>query len=231
MKKNIIILCLLMAASFVNAQCVTADCKSTISYPQDTITLNGHITFSDGIKSILWTNKVGVAAIVNPTQASAVAKGLSTSTSTLYTFLITVVSTNGTIGTYIDSVVYVSNKPPVAVPGPPVTTIVPVAALSGSGSFDPDGFPITYSWTEASGPNTAVITSPAMANPIVSGMVNGVYSFRLTVTDKGGLTNSGIQQVTVAIPLPPAATIIKTITVQTITLSDGSIKIITTQYP
>lgn len=231
MKKNIIILCLLMAVTFVSAQCVTADCKSTISYPQDTITLNGHISFPDGIKSIIWTNKVGTAPIVNPTQAFAVAKGLSAGTNTLYTFLITATSINGTVGTYIDSVVYIPNKPPVAVPGPPVTTIVPTAVLSGSASFDPDGFPITYSWTEASGPNTAVITSPTMANPIVSGLINGVYSFRLTVTDKEGLTNSGTQQVTVAIPLPPAATIIKVVTVQTITLSDGSIKISTTQYP
>ena len=53
--------------------------------------------------------------------------------------------------------------------------------LSGSGT-DPDGNPLTYSWTKVSGPS-ATISSPTAASTTVTGLSSGTYVFRLTVSD------------------------------------------------
>lgn len=68
--------------------------------------------------------------------------------------------------------------------------------LPGSGN-DPEGSPITYSWTKISGPS-ATITNANTATATVSGLTNGsTYVFQLTVSD-GSLSSSDQVQVTVA---------------------------------
>ena len=62
------------------------------------------------------------------------------------------------------------------------------ANLSGSGS-DPDNDPITYSWSQVSGP-AATINNASSASASVSGLADGnSYTFRLTVSD-GSLSAS-----------------------------------------
>ena len=236
MKKIITIGAILLILSLgLNAQtsniCVSADCKDTVRYPQDTITLNVtvSITSPDALKSILWTNKVGTSKIDNPSAASTVGRGLAAGGSKLYVYQVTGTSVNGAVGTAMDSVVYVPNQPPVALVGPPILdSTTTTVTLSGSNSTDPEKQPLTFLWTQVSGPNTATITSPTLSNPIVSNLVNGAYSFKLTVTDPGGLSSSVTQTVTVAIKPPTPVTVTKVITI--VTFSDGSTK--TTQaYP
>lgn len=67
------------------------------------------------------------------------------------------------------------------------------ATLSGSAT-DANGDPITYSWSQVSGP-TATINSPSSASTTVSGLSNGnVYTFRLTASDgKGGVGTDDVQ--------------------------------------
>jgi len=76
------------------------------------------------------------------------------------------------------------NIAPIADAGPDQTLVIPgVATLDGSKSFDPDGDPLTYSWTQIGGP-TVDITGADTANPVVT--LNGkgqVYTFRLTIND------------------------------------------------
>jgi glycosidase/regulation of enolase protein 1 (concanavalin A-like superfamily) len=68
--------------------------------------------------------------------------------------------------------------------------------LPGSGS-DPDGTPVTYSWTKISGP-TVTLSNVNTATASVSGLTNGsIYVFQLTVSD-GSLTASDQVQVTVS---------------------------------
>jgi len=91
-----------------------------------------------------------------------------------------------------------ANNPPTANAGPDKSLAVGTTSttLPGSGS-DPDGNPITYSWTKISGP-TATITNGNAATATVSGLTNGsTYVFQLTVSD-GSLTASDQVQVTVA---------------------------------
>jgi hypothetical protein len=170
--------------------------------------------------------KSGLAKIDNIIQPTTIARGLVSGGSTLYVFQLTGTSKNGAVSTGLDSVIYVPNQSPIAVTGPPIIdSTSTTAVLSGSNSTDPEGLPLIYSWGQTSGPNSAVISTPTMANPIASGLINGVYIFQLSVKDSGGLISSASQIVTVNIAAPKPVTIIKVVTVTTVTTSDGVLRV------
>jgi len=63
----------------------------------------------------------------------------------------------------------------------------PPGTLVGSNSYDPDGDPITYEWTNI-GPLPATIRNPSAARATVEFTGGfGRYEFQLTVTDDKGL--------------------------------------------
>ncbi len=72
------------------------------------------------------------------------------------------------------------------------------ASLNGSGSSDADGTIASYLWQQISGPSTSTLSSTTTANITVSNLVQGVYSYRLTVTDNLGATATDQVTVTVA---------------------------------
>jgi uncharacterized cupredoxin-like copper-binding protein len=83
-----------------------------------------------------------------------------------------------------------ANRAPVADAGPNQTTTQTQIALNGSGSYDPDGDPITYSW-RVSGAKPAEITGGNTATPTVRFQQGwGDYIFELTVTDNKGARSS-----------------------------------------
>ena len=75
-------------------------------------------------------------------------------------------------------------------------------ALVGSGS-DPDGTIASYAWTKVSGTG-GTITSPTTASTTVTGLTEGTYVFRLTVTDDEGATAVDELTVIVQSSTPPA---------------------------
>jgi len=98
-----------------------------------------------------------------------------------------------------------SNQMPTANAGSDKNISLPTnsTSLSGSGT-DPDGTIASYNWTKVSGPS-ATINSPSSGNTSVSNLVQGSYTFRLTVTDNLGSQSSDDVSVTVNagyIPLP-----------------------------
>jgi PA14 domain/Secretion system C-terminal sorting domain/PKD domain len=100
------------------------------------------------------------------------------------------------------------NKPPVAIADPAQTITLPVnsAVLIGKKSYDPDGSIISYAWTLVSGTGGS-ITSANSASTTVTGLTQGVYIYKLTVTDNGDSTASAMDTITVkqAAILPPIA--------------------------
>jgi predicted esterase len=80
-----------------------------------------------------------------------------------------------------------TNLQPVANAGTDASITLPVNSiqLNGSGT-DPDGTIVGYSWSKLSGPGTGTFSSTTVANPTVTNLSQGVYTFRLQVTDDDG---------------------------------------------
>ncbi len=74
--------------------------------------------------------------------------------------------------------------------------------MNGSG-IDPDGTITAYLWTKIAGPAAGTITNANAAATTVTGLVQGVYSFQLRVTDNSGATGTDIMQVIVNAAAPP----------------------------
>lgn len=83
-----------------------------------------------------------------------------------------------------------TNLPPIADAGSDFNISLPTNTIKlvGRGS-DPEGAAISFLWTKVSG-GAATIVSPNSANTDVTGLVQGNYVFRLTVTDDKGLTKT-----------------------------------------
>lgn len=90
-----------------------------------------------------------------------------------------------------------ANTKPTANAGSNQTITRNFTDLNGSASSD-NLFIYNYEWKFVSGPNTPVIDLPASITPHVTGMVDGVYVFRLTVEDNGRLKDSTTMTVTVS---------------------------------
>ncbi len=73
----------------------------------------------------------------------------------------------------------------------------PVIELDGTDSYDPDGTVTGYKWEQVSGPGTATIARATASTTTITGVTEGVYVFRLTVTDNDGSKASDVVRVTV----------------------------------
>ena len=102
------------------------------------------------------------------------------------------------------------DQPPVALAGNDTTITWPANTvnLNGSNSYDPDKDPITYSWKKISGPAQYNFSNATVANPTVTGLIPGNYTFQLTVTDTFSYNSVSSVNVTVFNPnpnVPPVA--------------------------
>jgi parallel beta-helix repeat protein len=189
-----------------------AGANITITLPVNTATLNGsNSSDPDGtIASHQWTqvNGPNTATIANANQATANLSGLVQG---VYTFRLTVTDNDNatssvTVNVTVNAAAPAPNQLPVANAGTNIAITLPVntAALNGTQSNDPDGTIASYQWTQVSGPGTATITNADQARPTVSALIQGVYTFRLTVRDNDGGTSSDAVNVTVnaAVPAP-----------------------------
>lgn len=185
--------------------------NATLFLPTNSTNLNGSGSDADGtIASFQWTQISGVAATL--TNASSPTLTISNLVEEVYVFRLTVTDNAGATG--IDDVTVTvlpasANQPPVANAGPDIALTLPINStnLIGSGS-DADGPIVSYVWSKLSGP---AATLSNLSTPVLSvqEMVEGVYFFRLTVTDNAGATASDEVQVTVFPPSvnqPPIVT-------------------------
>ncbi len=92
-----------------------------------------------------------------------------------------------------DSVTISANTPPVADAGSDqAVNVGDLVNLDGSASSDPDGDPLTFSWSFTSIPtgSTATLSNPNSATPSFTADVTGSYQIDLTVTDDKGASNT-----------------------------------------
>ena len=147
-----------------------------------------------------WTSVLGNAApSLNPgASTTTTLKVKSPTTAIAGSYSLAVKATNSQASTYTASASgqYViapprTNHPPVAKAGPDQTVTVgnPVS-FNGSGSSDPDGDPLTYSWDFGDGIRGSVVTMSHTYG------VSGKYTVKLTVSD-GQLTGTDTAYVTV----------------------------------
>lgn len=94
----------------------------------------------------------------------------------------------------------VGSSPPIADAGPNQYNVnAGLITLDGSGSYDPLGETLTYSWVQISGP-TAVLSSPSTAKTTFMAVAGQSYAFRLTVKNTDGLSAAATTQVTTLSP-------------------------------
>jgi ribosomal protein L14 len=191
------------------APTANAGADKTITLPIIATTLNGSGTDPDGtITNYSWSRVSGPTTftLANATSALASLTGLIQGT---YTFRLTVTDNNGATDTD-DMTVTVNpllNLAPTANAGSDITMTLPAnsATLTGSGT-DLDGSIASYAWSRVSGPTTFTLGSANAASTALTNLVQGIYVFRLTVTDNGGATATDNVTVTVnAAPQPPTA--------------------------
>ena len=163
----------------------------TITLPVNSVTVIGSGTDPDGsVAAYTWTKISGPATgvIVNAGQAQTDINSLTQGT---YVFSLTVTDNAGATGVdYVTvTVIAAANLAPTANAGADQTITLPVNTVNLTGSAnDPDGTIVSYLWTKISGPATFSINSPTQALTSITNLVQGVYVFRLTVTDNSGAT-------------------------------------------
>lgn len=171
-----------------------AGADQSIKLPRNTITLNGSGLDADGkIVGYHWTGTGGT--ISNPNDASTIVTGLTAGT---FTFNLEVTDDRG--GKASDSVsvtVAKANVAPTVKAGADQSIVLPANSVTLTGSaVDSDGTIQKYSWTKISG-GAAIIQSSKLFQTVVSGLVEGVYTFQLEVTDNEGSKASDSVVVTV----------------------------------
>lgn len=160
-------------------------------------------TDSDG-KIVLYSWKQisgpNTAAISNKETSKANISGLAVGT---YTFEVTVFDDRADWVTKEVTVTVTkgsgsANVAPTANAGSNQTITLPTnqVTLNGSSSKDSDGTITKYQWEKISG-GAATIVSPSSANTQVTNLVQGTYTFRLTVTDNAGATGQATVNVVV----------------------------------
>ena len=102
-----------------------------------------------------------------------------------------------------------TNQPPVANAGSDISITLPTnnTTLNGTASKDPDGTISAYAWSYVSGPSQYSIAAPSGATTSLTNLVQGTYTFKLTVTDNAGASASANVNVVVnpAPNQPPVA--------------------------
>jgi hypothetical protein len=197
--------------------------NQTITLPVNSVTLDGSHSFDPNgtITSYSWSELSGpsVASINNNSVVSTPANGLVQGT---YVFNLVVRDNQGATSTALDTVTVKPPKiPPTVNAGNPQTITLPVSTVSLQGTVTANnGASIqTTSWTQLSGPNTAVFGSSGLS-PVVSGLIEGVYVFQLSATDNNGLSSSAAVTITVnPANIPPN---VNAGSAQTITLPTNS---------
>ncbi|MGJ3234253.1 PKD domain-containing protein [Marivirga sp.] len=166
----------------------------SITLPTNSITITGTASDPDGsIASYSWSQEAGpnTANLNNASTAILIASDLIAGT---YRFRLTVTDDEDASGSDIMEVLVNSesfNIDPDVSAGTDKNITLPVDSVELSGSAsDTDGTINSYLWSKVSGPSSFNIVDSNTAITIIENLVEGFYTFKLTVTDNDNGTNS-----------------------------------------
>jgi Right handed beta helix region/Secretion system C-terminal sorting domain len=190
------------------APSVSSGSNQTITLPTNIVSLASSANDVDGtVVEYLWSKVSGPSSgtIVTPNASATLVNGLVQGT---YVFNILVTDNGGlqASNTVQITILAAANVAPNANAGTNQTITLPNTSvtLNGTGA-DVDGSIVSYEWVKISGPTTVNILNATSANTVINGLSSeGVYEFKLLITDNGGLTDTDTVTITVNnIPPPP----------------------------
>ena len=211
----------------------TVNCGSpqTITLPVTSVTLTGTATGNNGavISTTSWTENSGpnTAVFGSPTKLSTTITGLVAGA---YVFKLTAKDNKGLSSSSTIAVNVNALQPPAVSAGATQTIVLPTNSITliGTAAAKNGATISNTSWTESSGPNSAAIKTPTSLSTAITGLVAGVYIFKLTATDNKGLSGSSTLTANVnSVSQPPA---VSAGTTQTITLNGGSVATQTAKF-
>src|SRR5690606_5488140 len=127
----------------------------------------------------------------------------------IYKFRLAITDNNGATSTAsVTITVKAAPLPPVADAGIAQTITLPAnsVTLDASGSTAPSGSISTYPCDNVSGPLHDALPISSSAITSATDLKEGIYKFRLAITDNNGATSTASVTITVkAAPLPPVA--------------------------
>ena len=180
---------LVVKSSPNQAPTVNAGADKAITLPTNTATIVAQASDPDGnIASYLWEKVNGPAATLSG--ANTATLSLSNLVEGTYTFKVTVTDNKG--ATAADDVVLVVNAAPNQAPtinaGADKSVMLPTnTATFVAEASDPDGNIASYLWEKVNGP-AATLNGANTATLSLTGLVEGTYTFKVTVKDNKGAT-------------------------------------------
>lgn len=222
-----VIVVVITAPIVLSAPTANAGADKTITLPTSSVSVTGSGTSTGGtISAYAWTKVSGPSAgtIAAPTAATTNITGLAQG---VYKYELKVTDNSGLSGRDTMQVTVnaaAANQAPTANAGADQTITLPTnsVTLSGSGT-DPDGTIASYAWAKISGPTSGTITAATAASTTATGLVQGTYSFQLTVTDNAGATGKDTVKIRVNAAAANQAPTANAGADQTITLPANSV--------
>lgn len=191
------------AVSFINNVPIAYAGRDTVVFipnPQVTLSAIGSMDPDGTITAYQWTMLSGPGAVTIQNSAAQVTQ-VSGFVPGNYVFRVQVTDDQGATATDIVDVrvdaLLNPNRPPVAKAGRDTTVHhTDKLILSAQGSYDPDGYLVSYKWKQLAGPVAAQIAGQGMT-VTVSGLQPGAYVFQLLVTDNKSASSEAIIRVSV----------------------------------